>query len=158
MIRTSNILLPVAGSSADEEAISLACEIARQTRASIFAIYVIEVKRTLALDVDLPSDAAHADAVLAGAETVAKRSSVKLETEILQARDVGTAIVDEAVARKADLIIMGIPYKRQFGEFDVGHTAPYVLKNAPCRVWLAREPVESGADAGSDAGTKTQTH
>jgi hypothetical protein len=33
---------------------------------------------------------------------------------------------------------MGIGYKRKFGEFDMGHTAPYVLKNAPCRVWLAR--------------------
>ena len=33
---------------------------------------------------------------------------------------------------------MGIGYKRKFGEFDLGQTAPYVLKNAPCRVWLAR--------------------
>jgi hypothetical protein len=33
---------------------------------------------------------------------------------------------------------MGIGYKRKFGEFDLGHTAPYVLKNAPCRVWVAR--------------------
>jgi len=43
---------------------------------------------------------------------------------------------------------MGIGYKRKFGEFDLGHTAPYVLKNAPCRVWLARAapnvPVATG--------------
>jgi nucleotide-binding universal stress UspA family protein len=51
---------------------------------------------------------------------------------------VGTAIVDEALEREVDLIVMGIGYKRKFGEFDMGHTAPYVLKNAPCRVWLAR--------------------
>jgi Universal stress protein family len=46
--------------------------------------------------------------------------------------------VDEALEREVDLIVMGIGYKRKFGEFDMGHTAPYVLKNAPCRVWLAR--------------------
>jgi nucleotide-binding universal stress UspA family protein len=51
---------------------------------------------------------------------------------------VGTAIVDEALEREVDLIVMGIGFKRKFGEFDMGHTAPYVLKNAPCRVWLAR--------------------
>jgi hypothetical protein len=46
--------------------------------------------------------------------------------------------VDEALEREVDLIVMGIGYKRKFGEFDMGRTAPYVMKNAPCRVWLAR--------------------
>jgi nucleotide-binding universal stress UspA family protein len=76
--------------------------------------------------------------VLARAEHVAEEFGIDVETEILQARDVGTAIVDEALEREIDLIVMGIGYKRKFGEFDMGHTAPYVLKNAPCRVWLAR--------------------
>jgi len=47
-------------------------------------------------------------------------------------------IVDTARSQGVDLIVMGIGYNRKFGEFDMGHTAPYVLKNAPCRVWLAR--------------------
>src|SRR5205823_7819718 len=94
--------------------------------------------RTLPLDGDLPPEAAKGDTVLARAEHVADEFGVDLETEILQARDVGTAIVDEALEREVDLIVMGIGYKRKFGEFDMGHTAPYVLKNAPCRVWLAR--------------------
>ncbi len=126
MIRASRILVPVT------------CEIARRGKSSVYAIYVIEVKRTLPLDVDLPPEAAKGDTVLGRAEKVADEFSVELETEILQARDVGTAIVDEALEREVDLIVMGIGYKRKFGEFDMGHTAPYVLKNAPCRVWLAR--------------------
>ena len=75
---------------------------------------------------------------MANAEKAADEFGIELETEILQARDVGTAIVDEALEREVDLVVMGIGYKRKFGEFDMGHTAPYVLKNAPCRVWLAR--------------------
>ena len=40
-----------------------------------------------------------------------------IETEILQARDIGTAIVEEAIESKADLIIVGVPYRADFGEF-----------------------------------------
>ena len=46
---------------------------------------------------------------------------------------------DEAVEWGADLIVMGLPYKRRFGEFNLGKTVPYVLKNATCRVMLFRE-------------------
>jgi nucleotide-binding universal stress UspA family protein len=138
VIRASRILVPVNGNPTDEDAVALACEIGRRGKASVYAIYVIEVKRTLPLDVDLPPEAAKGDNVLARAERVAEAHGFDLETEILQARDVGTAIVDEAQERDIDLIVMGIGYKRKFGEFDLGHTAPYVLKNAPCQVWLAR--------------------
>ena len=138
MIRATRILVPVNGNPTDDEAVALASEVARRGKASVYAIYVIEVKRTLPLDVDLPPEAAKGDTVLARAEHVADEFDVDLETEILQARDVGTAIVDEALEREVDLIVMGIAYKRKIGEFDLGHTAVYVLKNAPCRVWLAR--------------------
>ena len=63
-------------------------------------------------------------------------------TELLQAREAGPAIVDEAVERGIDLIIMAISYKKPFGEFDLGSTVPYVLKNAPCRVLIWREAIE----------------
>jgi len=62
-----------------------------------------------------------------------------VETELVQARDTGPALVDEAVEWGADLIVMGLPYKRRFGEFNLGKTVPYVLKNATCRVMLFRE-------------------
>ena len=138
MIRASRILVPVNGNPTDEEAVALACEVGRRSRAEVYAIYVIEVKRTLPLDVDLPAEAAKGDAVLAQAERVADGWNVRVQTELLQARDVGTAIVDEAAERQVDLIVMGLSYKRRFGEFDLGRTAQYVLKNAPCRVWLTR--------------------
>ncbi len=145
MIRTSRILVPVCGNRSDQEAVALACEVGKRSKAEVFAIYVIEVKRTLPLDVDLPPEAAKGDTVLADAERTAREWSVDLHSEILQARDVGTAIVDEAVERQVDLIVMGITYKRKFGEFDLGNTVPYVLKNAPCRVWLARAAPAAGA-------------
>src|SRR6185437_8501762 len=118
VIRATRILVPVNGNPTDDEAIALACEVARRGKAAVYAIYVIEVKRTL------PPEAAKGDTVLGRAERVADEFGVELETEILQARDVGTAIVDEALEREVDLIIMGIGYKRKFGAFDLGKTAP----------------------------------
>jgi len=49
---------------------------------------------------------------------------------------VGPAIVDEAVERGVNIIIMGIAYKQRFGQFSLGNVAPYVLKNSPCPVML----------------------
>ena len=60
-----------------------------------------------------------------------------------QAQDTGPAIVGEADAWKATAIVMGLPYKRRFGEFNLGKTAPYVLKNASCRVILFRERLDA---------------
>ena len=82
MIRASRILVPVNGNPTDDDAVALACEIGRRGKASVYAIYVIEVKRTLPLDVDLPPEAAKGDSVLARAErtsgvTSARPSSTK---------------------------------------------------------------------------------
>jgi hypothetical protein len=65
---------------------------------------------------------------------------------------VGAAIVDEAVAVEADLIILGLPYKKRFGgDFRFGQVVPYVLQNAPMAVWITREPVPAQAEPGRGA-------
>jgi nucleotide-binding universal stress UspA family protein len=80
--------------------------------------------------------------VLSNAEKIADVMDCQVETEILQARETGPAIVDEAVERGVDMIIMGVEYKKRFGEFGMGDVAPYVLRNAPCPVLLWRGPME----------------
>jgi len=81
-----------------------------------------------------------AQRVLDIAEATAEASGHGLDTVLLQARDVGAAIVDEASERDADLIIAGLPFRRRFGgDFAIGRTIPYILRNAPCAVWIIRE-------------------
>ncbi len=142
------VLIPVNGSRTDEDAIALACSLIKKGKeGKIFVLYVIEVQRRLPLDADLPEQNERGENVLHAAEQFAKKYDHTIETDLLQAREVGPAIVDEAVERGADLIIMGIQFKRKFGEFTVGQTVPYVLKNAPCKVWVCREaipPMEGG--------------
>ena len=101
----------------------------------------LEVKRSLPLDADLPMEATRGEEVLDRAEEIASNLDESIQTELLQARDVGTAIVDEAINRGADLILLGVSYEKRFGEFTIGKTVPYVLKNAPCRVWICRQAI-----------------
>jgi nucleotide-binding universal stress UspA family protein len=133
------ILVPVNGGDVDEEMVRLAAATAKRTGAQLIIVYVIVVKRTLPLDVTLEDEVTKAEQVVERAEKVASTFDVEFTSEILQARSTGPAIVDEAVERSADLIVMGITYRKRFGEFYLGQTTPYVLKNAPCRVWVARE-------------------
>jgi nucleotide-binding universal stress UspA family protein len=106
------------------------------------AIYVVEVDWRHDLDDDLEEHREMASRALDLAEGMAEKEQVRLESQLLQARDVGAALVDEAVALEADAIVMGLPYKVRFGgDFALGVTIPYVFKNAPCRVFVVREPV-----------------
>ncbi len=132
-----NILVPVAGTRADEGAIELACRLANQKNGSrIFAVHVIPVERSLPLDAEIESEIGRAETILTHIEEIAKEHNCLIETDILQAREVGPAIIDEATEREVDLILIGVTYKKHFGQFCLGDVLPYVLENAPCRVLL----------------------
>jgi nucleotide-binding universal stress UspA family protein len=145
-VNLQRILVPVNGSELDEEMVRFAALTAKRAGAQLIIVYVIVVRRTLPLDVELEDEVQKGEAALDRAERVAEDLAVEYSSELLQARATGPAIVDEAVERKVDLIVMGVTYRRRFGEFYLGLTTPYVLKNAPCRVWVAREPKPAGVD------------
>jgi nucleotide-binding universal stress UspA family protein len=133
------ILVPVAGSQADEETVKLACRLAKKDKGKVWAITVVAVKRALPLDAEIESEIKKAEEVLDKVETVAGEEECEVETDVLQAREVGTAIVDEAANREVSLILMGVTYKQHFGQFNLGNVVPYVLKNAPCPVILYQQ-------------------
>jgi nucleotide-binding universal stress UspA family protein len=133
------ILVPVAGGPADEPAMRLACSIAKKDKSKIWAVTVVAVKRALPIDAEIDSEIQHAEGVLDKVETIAEEEDYQVETDILQARDAGPAIIDEAVERGADLILMGFSYKRRFGQYSLGQVVPFVLKNSPCPVILYQQ-------------------
>ena len=131
-----NILVPTVGTDADEEAIQLACRLAKKDKGKIWAVYVVAIKRSLPLDAEIESEIKEAENVLDHIEEVAEDQDYEIETDIIQARAAGPAIIDEAVERNVDVILMGVKHKRRFGQFSLGDVVPYVLKNAPCPVIL----------------------
>ena len=64
---------------------------------------------------------------------------VPVTSSTVQARAAGPAIVDDANELGADLIVMGLRYKKRFGgQWDAGRTVPYVMRNSTAPVWCLR--------------------
>jgi nucleotide-binding universal stress UspA family protein len=130
------------GGPSDARIIRLVADEARHSKAELVAVHVVEIDWTLPLDADIAGRSEEVQRVLDTAESVAEDYKVTLEPVLLQAREVGAAIVDEAIERGADLLVVGLPYRKRFGgEFAIGRTIPYILQNAPCTVWVVRDPI-----------------
>jgi nucleotide-binding universal stress UspA family protein len=139
----NRILVAVGGNQTDEETVRLACRMAKARGAKLYGVHVIEVNRSLPLSSPVEQEVERGEQILDQVERLAGEVEMEVETEMVQARSSGPAIVGEAEEWGADLIVMGLPYKRRFGDFNMGRTVPYVLKNAPCRVLLLREELAS---------------
>lgn len=139
-----SILVPVDGSDASYNALATVCQIARQTKAQVAALHVIEVPRAQALDADLPDEAERGEVLLERAERLAGDHKVKLRGELLQARHAGPAIVDEAAAAEIDAIAIGLGAGGPFGRFQMDEATQYVLEHANCDVWVFRYAASDG--------------
>jgi nucleotide-binding universal stress UspA family protein len=147
------IVVGLNGGPTDALVVRTACELVRGTKGSLTGVHIVEVDWSHDLAEDIASDNEAASTVLDLAETMADKSGCTLETTLLQARDVGAALVDEAVALGADLIIVGLPFRKKFGgDFAIGRTVPYVLQNAPCQVLVLREPIADQTARGREPG------
>jgi nucleotide-binding universal stress UspA family protein len=139
----AGILVPLGGtvgsSVQDDEVVQLACMLGHQMRAPLCFLHVIQVPRTLAVDAHLPSQNYRGEEILVRAEQEAERQGVVAETAMVQAREVGPAIVNEAVDRGVDLVVLGIDPDRQSGTFHIGNIASYVVEHAPCAVVARRQ-------------------
>jgi nucleotide-binding universal stress UspA family protein len=142
-----SLLVPIDGSEASLRALAVACEIARRRKTcSVSAVHVIEVPRRLPVEADLVAELDRGERILEHAEAVAKEHGVTLDGDLLQARQAGPAIVDEAADRGAGAIVMGVDYHRPHGAFELGRLPEYALVHAPCEVWLIRYPPEGAAE------------
>jgi nucleotide-binding universal stress UspA family protein len=141
------VLVPVSGNGVDSEVIGLACEIAEKNGATVYVVYVIEVDRSMPLDAPDVAKTSVAEDILVRAEDIARADGYQIDTGLIQAREAGAAIVEEARDGGVDLIVMGVGYRRRLarrpGEFDIGDTTSHVLREAPCHVILYRAPLEA---------------
>ena len=137
----ARILVPVLGDDAvDGPALKIAALLLggrEGVEASL--LHVIEVPFDQTLDTENEAAVARADAILSSAEAVLTERGVPTRTSTVQARAAGPAIVDDANELGADLIVMGLRYKKRFGgQWDAGRTVPYVMRNSTAAVWCLR--------------------
>lgn len=155
----SKAVLGLNGGPTDELVVHLGCQLAKPVSAELVAVHVIEVDWRHELSEEMSSENEAASAVLDLAEGIAEGYKVKLSGDLLQAREVAAALVDEAIELGADAILVGLPYRKRFGgDFAIGATIPYVLHNAPCQVIVVREPVPSSGERRVGAEPAPLTH
>jgi nucleotide-binding universal stress UspA family protein len=133
------IIVPLAGASVDTDVIRVAAALAKPTKAEIVAIHVIEVRWNMPLDAVLEAETERGEVLLDEATKAAAQAGATIETELLQAREAAAAIIDTARERKADLVILGMPYRRRLGRVYVGRTVQSVYVGAPCAVLAYRQ-------------------
>ena len=139
---TGDIAVVVNGKRLDIELIRLACLMAKKARRKVHLVHVIEVPRTLPLKATLTKESEQADKLLNEAMAVAEDAGCDAVAEVVQARDAGPAIVDEAKDHECALIMLGLVRDTHNARnADLGKTIQYVLTNAPCRVWVVQDPV-----------------
>jgi K+-sensing histidine kinase KdpD len=115
-----NIVVAVTGTDLDTELVSMAGNIGKAKKANVFAVYGIEVPRKLAIDAEMPEETEAADRALRRATQIADQMHVHIEPEIVQSRNFGQSLVDEALAHECSLVILGLPYNVGLnGHFDL---------------------------------------
>jgi basic amino acid/polyamine antiporter, APA family len=135
------ILVPMKVGDIGEEMVATAIALAKEGDAEIDAITVVRVPRKFQLEGELPPDvAARVDASLEEARALGADHGVEVHGDVVRARSIGHAILDEAERRGTDLIILGSSprWRRQSRFFSP--TVDFVLRNAPCEVLVVAFP------------------
>jgi APA family basic amino acid/polyamine antiporter len=135
------ILVPMKLGDIGEEMVATAIALAKERDSQVEAITVVRVPRRFPLEGPLPPDiAARVDASLEEARLLGEDHGVEVRTDVVRARSIGHAIVEQARAREADLIVLGSSsrWRRQSRFFSP--TVDFVLRRAPCEVLVVAFP------------------
>jgi APA family basic amino acid/polyamine antiporter len=158
-----SILVPILGTSLDDDIIQTAGRLAGETRddidsegAVIEAIWVFEIPLALPMDAPLPdAQVKRAREALARAKLVGEEyEGVEVATAIVRARRAGEAIVREARRRGVEAIVLAAEESSRVRggsllggrggplENYVGEVSRYVINKSPVRVILTAPPAD----------------
>jgi nucleotide-binding universal stress UspA family protein len=145
VVEYRRILVPLVGSEASEQAVTIACGLAAEHGCSVTALTVIEVPPELPLDAHMLEEEIEAKHLLADAKAIGDLYGVNVAARIVRARAAGAAIVEETETEGKEIIVLRAPRKQRLGRRAAifGKTVDYVLKHAPCRVMVAAPPPEA---------------
>ena len=141
------ILILSSGEDDDLETIIFGARLASRTKSKLVIIYVIEVDLVLPVTADLDSEVQRAEDLLRRLKTDADYNNNLIDTQLLQGREKGTALVDEALAQDAEAIVVSVNYDRRLGGFNISDDTRYILEHADCAVWLVRQPLGNSLGA-----------
>jgi APA family basic amino acid/polyamine antiporter len=134
------ILVPLKLGPIGEEVLATAVKLGEEHSCTVRVLHVLKIPLELPLDAVLREQEEEAERSLAEVNELATEHGVEVETAMVRARSLGEAIVGEALASGADLVVMGSAprWRRQSRFFSP--TVDYVLRKAPCEVMVVTYP------------------
>lgn len=112
---------------------------AKDKKAKVRLLHVIEVVRSLPLDAPVPHLSEQGERLLQQAQDLIEDEyGLPCETDLLQARAAGPAILEVILEQKPLMAFLGATEKRRFGEIFFGSTVEYLLKRSPVKVIVVR--------------------
>ena len=135
------ILVPLKLGDIGEEMVATAIALAKDRDAEVVAFTVVRVPRRFPLEGELPAEVAEkVQRTLEEARALGEDHGVEVRAEVVRARSIGHAILEEAASRSADLIVLGSSgrWRRQSRFFSP--TVDFVLRRAPCEVLVVAFP------------------
>src|ERR1700692_1429429 len=112
---SGDIVFIVDGKKLDKELVRLACFMAKRGKRKIHLVHIIEVPRTLPLKATLTKESEKANKLRTEAMAIAEEQGCEAVAEVVQTRDAGPAIVDEAKDHACALILLGLVRHAQKG-------------------------------------------
>ena len=134
------ILVPLKLSEIGQEVLATALRLAEERGAQVYVVHVIVVPMALPLDAPDLEGEADGRAALEEAREIAEDLGVQVTAQVVRARSLAQAVLDQADALKADLIVMGSAprWRRQSRFFSP--TVDEVLRRAPMEVMVVAYP------------------
>ncbi len=143
------ILVPVDGTSTAAQGLREAIELARDQKAEILLLHVVDEWRVAAGDIAAVNLDAGAKALreagaelLKQAEARVREAGIRVQTVLLEELGVpvGECVVQRARQWPADLIVCGTHGRNGISRVLLGSSAEYILRHAPVPVLLVRAP------------------
>lgn len=94
------------------------------------------------VDTDAISEAAKS--MVSGAAALLLETVPNVKTQVIVNDHFGEGLVQFAETNKCDLVVVGETHRNAIGRFLLGSTSRFVLRHAPCSVWIARNRIAEG--------------
>lgn len=137
---TRRILVPLKLSNIGEEVLATAIRLAEERGAEVRVLCVIKVPLSQPLDAVVTEEEARAHEAMDEVRQVADEQGVELRAHLVRARSLSEAIITEAEAVGADLVVMGSAPRWRTHRRFFSPTVDEVLRGAPCEVMVVTYP------------------
>ena len=134
------ILLATDLSTASRGATDQALQLARDLRANLLVVSVIDPTLPLAVGptvVRMDQRRAAREAAAQGIVVTGRESGVSVRFLVWEGEP-GPAIVEAAVAEAADLVVVGTHGRSRVGRLVLGSVSDHIVRHAPCPILIVR--------------------